>query len=77
MESELLYNKIENLPLEAKIQVFAFINSLESKYKTNTKEGSSVERELAKEKFIGLWKERKEFEDSTAWVKELRKKDWK
>lgn len=33
-------------------------------------------QKLADEPFIGMWKDRQDMEDSTAWVRQTRKNEW-
>jgi len=77
MEIETLYNKFESLPIEAQKQVSAFIDFLQSKYQIKTKQRRLYGQGLFNEKFIGIWKDRIEFDDSSGWLKNLRKKEWK
>ncbi len=77
MENKILNNKFESLPLEAQKQVFAFIDFLQNKYFSTSKEKRLKALKLSNEKFIGIWKDRIEFDDNSGWLKNLRKKEWK
>lgn len=77
MDNKGFYNKFESLPLEAQRQVLAFIDFLQNKYEIRSKSKPSKEYKLKDEKFIGLWQERKDLEDSAKWLKKLRENEWK
>ncbi|MEO8399960.1 MAG: DUF2281 domain-containing protein [Ignavibacteriaceae bacterium] len=76
MENKRFYNKFESLPMEAQKQVIAFIDFLKEKYKTKNKK-SFESNSFSNKKFVGIWKDRTELEDSSSWVKSLRNKEWK
>jgi len=63
------------LPPEAQKQVLDFISFLETRYASMT--GRKARRtRLSKEPFIGMWKNRKDMKDGSAWVRELRQREW-
>ena len=35
------------------------------------------EREITEEKFLGIWKDRTDLKDSNAWVRKIRRSEWK
>lgn len=61
---------------EAQKQVIDFIAFL----KTRNRSVSSVSKrkriKLAEEPFIGMWRNRADLQDSTAWVRHLRQREW-
>jgi hypothetical protein len=77
MDNQGLYNKFESLPLEAQKQVMAFIDFLQSKYESRNKYKPIKDYKFKDSKFIGLWQERKELEDSSKWVRKHRLNEWK
>lgn len=71
-----LPNKLKKLPPEAKRQAQEFIDYLYERY--NLEEGSKKSNgsKLSASPFFGIWKDRKDMEDSTEWVKSVRKSQW-
>ncbi|MFZ2726894.1 MAG: hypothetical protein WAX77_11630 [Methylococcaceae bacterium] len=67
MNATQLLNDIEQLPLEAQLQLEEFIASLKSRY---------LKTQLADEEFVGLWKNREDMQDSSAWLKTVRENQW-
>ena len=76
MENKILNNKFESLPLEAQKQVFAFIDFLQNKYFSTSKEKRLKALKVVKRKFIGIWKDRIELKDSLKYVRNLRRNEW-
>lgn len=74
MEQDVFYNKFELLPIEAKKQVLLFIDLLQKKYSVKNKRNT---KSISEKKFVGIWRNRKDLEDSSSWVRDLRKKEWK
>ena len=75
MDYKGLNNKFESLPAEAQKQVIAFIDFLKNKYEP--RKNRSLEKEkIANKKFIGIWKNRVDFEESSKWVRNIRKNEW-
>jgi len=74
MESSSIIQDIDSLPPEAQRQVanFAF---LKTRYRTAPGAAKS-KRKLADEPFIGMWRDRDDLEDSSSWVRELRRREW-
>lgn len=72
MIQQKLLDELEELPLEAQNQVIDFIESIKARYKKAEIETTSLSEEV----FFGLWKNREDMQDSTAWVRNLRKKQW-
>ncbi len=76
MEEKGFYNKFESLPIEAQKQVLMFIDFLQKKYKSSRKR-TRGKKSIANQKFVGIWEDRKDLEDSSMWVRIIRKKEWK
>jgi hypothetical protein len=76
MESKRIYNKFESLPIEAQKQVIAFIDFLQSKYGLKSKRYNRS-KPLKNKKFIGIWKNREDLNNSSSWVRNLRKREWR
>ena len=46
-----------------------------AKVKASEQETQAVS-DLADEPFFGIWRDREDLQDSTAWVRDLRKQEW-
>ena len=77
MEMQKLWLMFETLPSHAKKEVFQFVESLQDKHKSSKKNKTPVTRKLSEEAFIGLWKDRDDFKDSTLWLRDVRGQEWK
>ena len=66
--------KFRALPPEAQQQVLDFMASLAGRYRLV--ERSKPKRKLSEEKFVGIWRERADLENSTGWVRNVRRTEW-
>ncbi|MEX0715876.1 MAG: DUF2281 domain-containing protein, partial [Planctomycetaceae bacterium] len=73
MTQQELLDEIESLPPEVQRQVADFIAFLRQRYRPAR---PARGRDLAKEPFVGMWRDRTDLEDSTAWVRSARKAEW-
>ncbi len=64
------------LPPDAQQQVADFISFLQTRYKPVSNTHTKPKIKLADEEFIGMWRDRKDMEDSTEWVRKIRKTEW-
>ncbi len=71
---EEIWQQFETLPIDAKQQVVDFINSLAQHYQNQSKGEYS---DLGKDAFVGMWRDRKDMEDSSSWVQRVRKQEWR
>jgi hypothetical protein len=71
-----LLEELDSLPEEAQRQVVDFIALLRQRYLTAPAKEASELEDLAGEEFIGMWRDRQDMADSTAWVRNLREKEW-
>ena len=76
MENQDVWSIFEGLPSSAKKEAADFIRFLQNRYKRNDAEQSNISP-LVDEPFVGLWQERKEFQDSSSWVRNLRNREWR
>ncbi len=76
MEQEKIFNDISNLPPEGKRQVVDFIAFLKMRYKRPQRAKQIKRTNLSNEPFIGIWKDRKDMEDSGKWVRNIRETEW-
>lgn len=76
MSNEDILSQFSSLPPEGQRQVIDLIASLHERYGSSeaTEEQTSVE--LTEEGFIGMWRDREDMEDSTAWVRYTREREW-
>jgi hypothetical protein len=76
MNKDKILNEFEALPKDAQQQVIDFIAFLQTRYKPETSEEGPKKKEITDESFIGIWKNRDDFDDSSAWVRNTRKTEW-
>ncbi len=67
---------IVSLPPEARKQVADFVAFLKGRYPTG-KVGRPKRVDLQDEPFIGMWRDREDMRDSSAWVRQLRRSEWR
>jgi hypothetical protein len=76
MEMTSVWQQFEALSPAAKRQVAEFIASLSARRKRRSVPDAVEEKPLSKEGFVGMWSDREELADSTAWVRRLRSEEW-
>ena len=76
MDLESIRRQFEALPLEAQRQVIDFIAFLHVRYQHSSLPKRSGKSRLAEEPFVGLWEDREDLGDSTAWVRQARQREW-
>jgi hypothetical protein len=76
MTSEILIEKFKSLSSKDKKEVLDFIEFLKTRKANPRKYGQNAIVNIEDEKFIGMWKNRPDMEDSTAWVRNHRKTEW-
>lgn len=69
-----ILKKFDTLPPDAQKQVLDFISFLETRY--SLKREKTTNTRLSEEKFIGIWRDRKDLRNSGSWVRNLRKVEW-
>ena len=72
---EEIWNDYSSLPAEAQRQVADFIAFLRQRYGTARPARRQVGN-LEDEPFVGMWRDREDMRDSTAWVRRLREREW-
>lgn len=77
MEEKTVLTQYASLPPNAQQQVRDFIRFLQSQYQSASLIRVRPIKKLADEEFIGMWKNRADMQDSTAWVRETRKTQWR
>lgn len=76
MKTASIAQEIASLPPEAQKQVIDFVAFLKMRYPTWQIIKRTERTQLADEPFIGMWREREDMQDSTAWVRDLRRREW-
>lgn len=74
MTNEEILREIGSLPPEGQRLVESFVASLRQRYERSVT--SSVATPWQDESFIGIWRDRDDVADSTAWVRRLRETEW-
>ncbi|WP_340106164.1 DUF2281 domain-containing protein [Rhodohalobacter sp. 8-1] len=71
MNESKVSEKIEKLPPDAKQQARDFVDFLYERYVEGGKKSSK--KSNLESSFFGMWKDREDMEDSTEWVRKVRK----
>lgn len=74
--SEDLLENFTALPPEAQKEAMHFIEFLKSRYSSVKTAGANKAGKLEEEPFIGIWRDRKDMQDSSEWVRDLRQQEW-
>ena len=75
-EKEKIWIEFDALPPGAQYAVFEFIEFLRARYQDERVIRTSQETPLLEESFIGMWKDREDMQDSSAYVRKLRQCEW-
>lgn len=75
MTNEEILREINALPLEAKRQIEDFVSFLRERYK-NSQSPIAPTSDLETEPFVGMWRDREDMRDSSAWVRHIRETHW-
>ncbi len=76
MEQNNVLSTFDSLPPEAQRQVVDFIAFLQTRYRPTAKEKTRSKSRLSDEKYIGIWRNREDLRDSSAWVRNNRATEW-
>jgi hypothetical protein len=77
MNTQSVMEGFSSLPPDAQRQVADFIEFMRNRYQVVKPASKKAARlPLVQEAFIGMWSGRKEMQDSTQWVRDLRRKEW-
>ena len=66
----------ESLPPQARRQVAAFIAALEKQHELVRHPPRRDGADLSHEPFVGMWRDRHDLKDSSAWVRKTRQTEW-
>ncbi|MEX0610039.1 MAG: DUF2281 domain-containing protein [Balneolaceae bacterium] len=74
MSEKELIKQLKKLPSEAQQEAADFVEFLSKKYLQQSDETDpSKKKSILESSFRGMWKDREDMQDSTKWVRELRK----
>lgn len=76
MDQETLWREYLSLPAEARRAVDDFIASLASRYAPEQPATALHKGPIEEEPFAGMWRNREDLVDSTAWVRAVREREW-
>jgi hypothetical protein len=77
MSEKELIKQIRKLPTEAQQEAADFVEFLAKKYiRKPEKTDSSKKKSILENSFRGIWKDRDDLQNSTKWVRDLRKSRW-
>ena len=77
MSEKELIERIKKLPSEAQQEAAEYVDYLSQKYIQQPAEPNSFQKKsILESSFRGMWKDREDMQDSTKWVRELRKSRW-
>jgi len=76
MKQEELLREFLDLPPEGQAQVVDLIEFLRSHYRSRDPNGKPGTVNLAEESFVGMWRDREDMQDSSAWVRRTREREW-
>lgn len=75
MMNEDILREINSLPPEAQRQLEGFIAYLRDRYK-EAQPKIAPTSDLEAEAFVGMWRDREDMRDSSAWVRNVRQSHW-
>lgn len=75
-KTAIAWEMFDELPPEAQQQVIDFIAFLRKRYVPSWSRKTTKQTKLADEAFIGMWRDREDLQDSSAWVRNVREREW-
>ncbi|HEX8920343.1 MAG TPA: hypothetical protein VF766_02625 [Pyrinomonadaceae bacterium] len=76
MKQEEILREFLSLPPEDQRQVEDFIAFLHDRGRRSSSIEKPESSDLAKDSFIGMWRDREDMQDSSAWVRNAREREW-
>jgi hypothetical protein len=73
---EQILKELSHLPPEAQQRVMDYILLLRTQYAKQHFGSAHARQDIDDEPFVGMWRDRDDMEDSSAWVKKLRNHEW-
>ena len=76
MDQETLWRQYAALPSDAQRQVMDFIAFLATRYRVAPAAKQAHPSDLSDEPIVGMWADRDDLADSSAWVRIVREREW-
>jgi hypothetical protein len=76
MDQETLWREYTALPSDAQRQVSDFIAFLAMRYRAVQSAKQTHQSNLSDEPIVGMWADRDDLRDSSAWVRTIREREW-
>lgn len=76
MNPESILKEIQLLPPNAQEEVADFVAFLRSKFSGICQPRKGKKKSILDSKFVGMWADREDMNDSVKWVRNLREKEW-
>jgi len=76
MSKKTVLDKFDQLPPNAKKEASDFVQFLYEQYVKSSSKKSS-RKPISESPFVGMWKDRDDLADSTSWVRNQRKTQWR
>jgi predicted transcriptional regulator len=76
MSHRKLISVLDSLPPEAQRQVADFIAFLKKQHELVSRPTKQNGSDLSRQPFIGMWRDRDDLKDSSAWVRKTRQQEW-
>ena len=76
MDQETLWHQYAALPSDAQRQVMDFIAFLAARYRVAPSARQAHAANLPDEPIVGMWADRDDLADSSAWVHNVREREW-
>ena len=76
MTHEQILREIVALPFEGQRQVERFVAFLRQSYESNASVVQTSSSDWQTEGFLGMWRDRDDMQDSSAWVRQQRESEW-
>ncbi len=76
--ADLIKAEIDSFPEEMQLLLLDFIELLKKRYPSLEKDNlnSEITENIDDESFIGMWKDRKDMQNSSDWVRQIREQEW-
>jgi hypothetical protein len=75
MDQETLWREFSALPAEARQQVLNLIAALTAHQQPESG-AAKPDTSLVDDPFVGMWRDRQNIAESSAWVRSVRKREW-
>ena len=76
MSEQEIIQQLKKIPTEAQKEAADFVEFLYNKYTQQSDQDTPPKKSILDSPFRGMWKDREDMKDSTAWVRNIRKSQW-